>query len=262
MDSDVKALLMLVSDFACRPARGLATSLLELRQNSWAVANILGFERGGLSTRLQKRDHLPCFVIRRLPVERSCMIRTTWRYAQRPVMLRFPYINKFSIISYISRTRRLPHRYSTLYAPMTDSVDACNPHPTTSLASDDSISSSSRYNTHCANIDTGLDPRKHTSGRWLRRDELERNSRILNVDFDALRRRVIELCPGATSIARYEKKEGGYNRIFIFTCDNARRVVARLPTSVAGPARLTTNSEVATIMYGEIETSSWTKLSN
>lgn len=165
------------------------------------------------------------------------MVYTTWRYAQRPVMLRFPYINKFSIISYISRNRRLPHRYSTLYAPMTDSVDACNPDPTTSLASDDS-----------------LDPRKYTSGRWLRRDELERNSRILNIDFDALRHRVIELCPGATSIARYEKKEGGYNRIFIFTCDNARRVVARLPTSVAGPARLTTNSEVATITYVQSNT--------
>lgn len=195
-----------------------------------------------------------CFVIRRLPVERSCTIRITWRFAQRPVMLRFPYIKKFSIISSISRTRRLPHRYSTLNAPMTHSVDACNPHPTTSLASDDSISSSSRYNIHCANIDTGLDPRKYTSGRWFRRDELERNSRNLNFDFDALRYRVLELCPGATSIARYEKK-GGYNRIFLFTCDNGRRVVARLPTSVAGPARLTTNSEVATITYGEIKTS-------
>ncbi len=176
-------------------------------------------------------------------------------------MLRFLYIKKFSIISSISRTRRLPHRYSTLNALITHSIDACNPHPITSLASDDSISSLSRYNIYCTNIDIGLDPRKYTSGRWLRRDELERNSRNLNFNFDALRHRVIELCPGATSIARYEKKEGGYNRIFIFTCDNARRVVARLPTSVVGPARLTTNSEVATITYGEIETS-WIKLSN
>ena len=183
------------------------------------------------------------------------MIRTTRRFAQRPVMLRFPYIKKFSIISSISRTRRLPHHDSTLNAQMTHNVDACNPQPSTSLASDDGISSSSPYNIHCANIDTGLDPRKYTSGRWLRRDELERSSRNLNFDFDALRHRVIELCPGATSITRYERKEGGYNRIFIFTCDNARRVVARLPTSVAGPARLTTNSEVATITYGEIETS-------
>ena len=177
-------------------------------------------------------------------------------------MLRFPYIKKFSIISSISRTRRLPHRYSTSHAPMTGSLDACAPHSTTTLASDDSISSSSRYTMHYANMDTGLDPREYTSGRWLRHDELQRNSRNLNVDFDALRRRVVELCPGATSIASYEKKDGGYNRVFIFTCDNARRVVARLPTSVAGPASLTTNSEVATINYGKIETSSWTRLSD
>ncbi|KAL9099824.1 MAG: hypothetical protein Q9163_004727 [Psora crenata] len=100
----------------------------------------------------------------------------------------------------------------------------------------------------------GLNPHKYTSGRWLRHDHLERNSRNLNFDFDALRHRVIELCPGATSIASYEKKEGGYNRSFIFTCDNAKRVVARLPTSVAGPARLTTNSEVATITYVQSNT--------
>ena len=85
---------------------------------------------------------------------------------------------------------------------------------------------------------------------------------MLNFDFDALRKRVIELCPGAISIARWEKMEGGYNIIFIFTCDNARRVVARLPTSVAGPARLTTNSEVSTITYGKLETSFWAKFSS
>lgn len=96
-----------------------------------------------------------------------------------------------------------------------------------------------------------LDPHKYTSGRWLRRDRRECDSRYIKFDFDALRRRVIKLCPGAVSIVSYEKKEGGYNRVFVFTCDNARRIVARLPTLVAGPHRLTTNSEVATITYSE-----------
>lgn len=190
------------------------------------------------------------------------MIRTTSRCAQRTVMLRFPYINNFSILSSVSRTRRLPRRYSTSYVPMTQSVDIYDSQSTASLSSDDGISSSSRYNTLCVNTYTGLNPHKYTSGRWLRRDKLEHDSRILNFDFDALRKRIIELCPGASSIARYEKKEGGYNRIFIFTCDNARRVVAKLSTSVAGPARLTTNSEVATITYGGLETSSRAKLSS
>ena len=101
--------------------------------------------------------------------------------------------------------------------------------------------------------DSDLNPYKYTSGRWLRRDKLERDARFLSFDFDALRRKALELCPGAASITSYEKKEGGYNRVFIFTCDNSRHVVARIPTSVAGPARLTTNSEVATIRYGRLE---------
>jgi hypothetical protein len=100
---------------------------------------------------------------------------------------------------------------------------------------------------------TGHDPHSYTSGRWLRRDKLERDSRYITFDFDALCRRVVELCPGAASITTYDKKEGGFNRVFIFTTDNAKRVVARLPFVIAGPPRLTTNSEVATIEYREFK---------
>ena len=106
---------------------------------------------------------------------------------------------------------------------------------------------------HCAYMYTGLDPHAYTSGRWLRRDKLERDSRYIVFDFDALCRRVIELCPGAVSIATYDKKEGGFNRVFIFTTDNAKRVIARLPFKLAGPPGLTTNSEVATIKYREFK---------
>ena len=93
------------------------------------------------------------------------------------------------------------------------------------------------------------DPYNYTSGRWLRQDALERDSRVVRFDFDALSRRVVALCPGASSIISYEKKEGGFNRVFIFHTDNAKRVVARLPFALAGPQRLTTNSEVATIQF-------------
>ena len=113
------------------------------------------------------------------------------------------------------------------------------------------LGSSPSTNGNCAREDPGLDPYTDTSGRRLRHDKLERDARYLNFDFDALRERVIDLCPGAVCIAAYEKKEEGYNRVFIFTCDNARRIVARLPTSSAKPARLTTNSEVVTIKLGQ-----------
>jgi hypothetical protein len=98
-------------------------------------------------------------------------------------------------------------------------------------------------------MDAGHDPHTYTSGRWLHRDKLERDSRYISFDFDALCQRAIELCPGAVSIATCDKKEGGFNRVFIFTTDNAKRVAAKLPFTPAGLSRLTTNSEVATMKY-------------
>lgn len=100
-----------------------------------------------------------------------------------------------------------------------------------------------------ANIQTGLDPHVYTSGRWLRNDKLERDSRHISFDFESLCKRVIALCAGAVSIATYDKREGGFNRVFIFTTNNEKRVVARLPFALAGPSMLTTSSEVATIKY-------------
>ncbi|KZF20387.1 hypothetical protein L228DRAFT_232990 [Xylona heveae TC161] len=93
------------------------------------------------------------------------------------------------------------------------------------------------------------DPYSYTGGRWLNRDELQRNSRHIPFDFSALCSRAISLCPGATNIVKNEKREGGFNRVFLFTMDNGSCVVARLPTSIVGPPRLTTNSEVATMTY-------------
>ena len=106
-------------------------------------------------------------------------------------------------------------------------------------------------NALCSNIHVAPDPRIYSSGRWLRWDNLERESRYIEFSFSALCKRAVELCPGAKSLASHEKKEGGYNKVFIFTMDNTSRVVARLPTRISGPPRLTTNSEVATIKYRE-----------
>jgi hypothetical protein len=104
-----------------------------------------------------------------------------------------------------------------------------------------------------ADIVTALDPQAYSSGRWLRRDKLERDLRFIKFNFDVLCRKVLELCPEASSITTYEKKEGGFNRVFVFTLDNAKRVVARLPFALAGPPKLATVSEVATIKYREFE---------
>lgn len=47
------------------------------------------------------------------------------------------------------------------------------------------------------------------------------------------------------------RKRGVFNRVFIFTMDNGRRIVAKLPFVLAGPSMLTTSSEVATIQHRE-----------
>lgn len=96
-----------------------------------------------------------------------------------------------------------------------------------------------------------LCPLDYTSGRWLKNDQFQRQSRNINFDFVALCRKAVELCQQARYVTSCGKKEGGFNRVFLFRMDSGERIVARLPTPIAGPRRLTTNSEVATLAYSE-----------
>lgn len=111
------------------------------------------------------------------------------------------------------------------------------------------LTPSIRLRANTSDTSLAFDPYTYTSGRWLNQDKLERESRYIQFDFAALCKKAVELCPGARRVIQYEKKEGGFNRSFVITLDDGTKVVARLPTCVAGPRRLTTNSEVATITY-------------
>lgn len=95
----------------------------------------------------------------------------------------------------------------------------------------------------------GFDPHLYTSGRWLRNDQRQRQIRQIDLNFDKLCQKIVDLSNGVKSIKDCEKKEGGFNRVFIFTIDDNSRVVARLPFPLARPAKLATASEVATIQY-------------
>jgi hypothetical protein len=94
-----------------------------------------------------------------------------------------------------------------------------------------------------------LDAHIYTSGRWLNNDHLHRDARRVEFDFTAFCARAVSVCIGATEVVRFEKKEGGFNRVFLLWLDNGARVVARVPHRIAGPQRLITNSEVATLAY-------------
>jgi hypothetical protein len=100
---------------------------------------------------------------------------------------------------------------------------------------------------------TDIDPYAYTSGRWLQNDTLNRDARYISFNFDALCQKAVGSCPGASSIASLDKIEGGFSRVFIFTMDNGQRVVAKIPFPIAGPPKLTTASEVATIQYRTFE---------
>ncbi|KAL4911804.1 kinase-like domain-containing protein [Aspergillus aurantiobrunneus] len=102
--------------------------------------------------------------------------------------------------------------------------------------------------------DFNVHPRIYTSGRWLSRNHLEIDARYVRFDFGALCRRVLTLCLDASTIASCRKIEGGFNRVFVFTLDNGKNLVARLPFRVAGPESLTTASEVATVRYLQAKT--------
>ncbi|KAF2452260.1 kinase-like domain-containing protein [Lineolata rhizophorae] len=99
------------------------------------------------------------------------------------------------------------------------------------------------------NRPTSIDPFSYTSGRWLKCDSLQRKARHINFDYRALCQKAVEACPGASEIVRHEKNEGAFNRVFILHMDDGQRVVARIPFRLAGPRRLATQSEVASMTY-------------
>ncbi|OJD20124.1 hypothetical protein ACJ73_08543 [Blastomyces percursus] len=90
---------------------------------------------------------------------------------------------------------------------------------------------------------------EYTAGRWLHLDKQQRDARYIEFNIDRLFEKVISLRPSATSVTSCQKIEGGFSKAFIIETDDGRCAVAKLPTSVAGPARHITNSEVATITY-------------
>lgn len=75
----------------------------------------------------------------------------------------------------------------------------------------------------------GFDAHSYTSGRWLWNDKHQRQMRRIDLNFDKLCQRIVDLFNGTKSVKDYEKKVGGFNRVFICIMDDSLRIVARLP---------------------------------
>lgn len=60
----------------------------------------------------------------------------------------------------------------------------------------------------------------------------------------------IKSSPGARRVTHCDKKECGFNRVFMIHLDNKHTVAARLPRRLTGPPSLALSSEVATLRLG------------
>ncbi|KAK4553092.1 hypothetical protein LTR86_009819 [Recurvomyces mirabilis] len=102
--------------------------------------------------------------------------------------------------------------------------------------------------------DIAFDPYSSSRGRWLDRDERRQRARRQEFNFDALLDVAVKCSKGAHEVVSCEKREGGFNRVFLIEFDNKAKVVAKVPMRAAGPAALTTMSEVATLRYVKSKT--------
>jgi len=104
---------------------------------------------------------------------------------------------------------------------------------------------------YLSNIPSQLDaPQEffnYTSGRWISNEREQLEARRIIFSVEGLKSAAAKVLGVSNSFDMTKLGEGLFNRAFLLSNSDGADVVARLPTSVAGPKRLTTASEVATI---------------
>ncbi|KAJ5788891.1 phosphotransferase enzyme family protein [Penicillium psychrosexuale] len=89
----------------------------------------------------------------------------------------------------------------------------------------------------------------NTITRWIFNEKEQLRARYVKFNIAELQR-VAGKAIQQDCCSRIEKiAEGGFNRVFLLTASNGQQVIARIPTSIAGPPHYTTASEVATINF-------------
>ncbi|RHZ63467.1 phosphotransferase family protein [Aspergillus thermomutatus] len=89
----------------------------------------------------------------------------------------------------------------------------------------------------------------YTSGRWIWDEEEQLRERYREFDILELQKVAMEAASGASYVRMEKLGEGSYNKSFRLTMANGTAVIARIPNPNAGPAFLTTASEVATMDF-------------
>jgi hypothetical protein len=89
----------------------------------------------------------------------------------------------------------------------------------------------------------------YTSGRWIYNEKQQLDARRIDFSVDGLKKVASNLALNVSdeSFEMIKLREGLFNRAFLLSNKDGTEVIARLPTTLAGPKRLTMASEVATM---------------
>ena len=87
----------------------------------------------------------------------------------------------------------------------------------------------------------------YTSGRWICNENQQLSARLVEFSVSALKAVAANSVGAGECIHMIKLPEGLFNRVFLLSLNNGEDVIARIPTSVAGPAHWNTASEVATM---------------
>ena len=90
---------------------------------------------------------------------------------------------------------------------------------------------------------------RYTSGRWLWDEESQLRERFRVFNVQELQRVAAESVGAQSCVSMTKLAEGGYNKVFRLVMDNDSIAIARIPNPNAGPAYMTTASEVATMDF-------------
>lgn len=89
----------------------------------------------------------------------------------------------------------------------------------------------------------------YTSGRWLWNEEAQLAARSISFNVEALKQTACRALHAESCTSLEKIGEGGFNKALRLTMDDGRTIIAKLPHPNAGPAKLTTSSEAATMEY-------------
>ena len=87
----------------------------------------------------------------------------------------------------------------------------------------------------------------YTSGRWIYNEKQQLNARRVDFSVAALKKAAADTLGVSDEFRVIKLPEGLFNRVFLLSNTEGAEVIARVPTSLAGPPHLTTASEVATL---------------